>query len=343
MFGKKKNDSFFWGLLARASGSSAKILLPESTDERVLECAAMATEQNICKIVLLGSAEKFVGVLPKTVLKKIEFLNPSSKELQLKYATKLVKLRGHKGVTNEIAQKLVCLPMYFSVLALKCGDVDGVVAGAITATPDVLRPAFQIVKTAPGQSIASSCMIVETKNPNLGENGVLLFADCGVVEFPSAEELCDIALQTAESAKDIAGFATPRVALLSYSTKSNAEKLSEGVQKVKDAFLLLRRKNSALIADGELQVDSALVPEVAKRKCPHSEVKGRANVLVMPNIEAGNIAYKIAGTIAGATTIGPIVQGLDKPVNDVSRGASAQEILGAVAVTVLQTKQKNKK
>lgn len=338
MFGKKRDQSFYDRLLENASGVSCRVLLPESTDPRVLSAAAMAAVKGVGQVVLLGSSERFSGVLSRSVLKKIQFLDPNSKELQLKYASKLVELRGAKGVTAEMARSMVLQPMYFACLALKCGDVDGVVAGAVTHTADVLRPAFQIIKTAEGQSVASSCMILECANKQIGEDGVIVMGDCGVVEEPSAEQLADIAVQSAGTAKAIAGFSTPRVALLSYSTKATGESVPQGVQKVKDAFLLVRRKNSQLVVDGELQVDAALVPEVAKAKNPHGNIKGNANVLIMPDLNAGNISYKLAARVSGAKSIGPIVQGLALPVNDVSRGATAEEILGAVAVTVLQAR-----
>lgn len=342
MFGKNKSQTFSDKLLLRAGGSEAKILLPEATDERVIEAAAMAVSRGLCNVVLLGKRSIFEGVLPSKILNKIQFLDPNDSALQLKYASKLYELRKEKGMTIEEAAQKVCQKMYFSVLALKCGDVDGIVAGATTHTADVLRPALQIIKTAEGIKTASSCFVIETKNKNYGENGVLIFGDCGVVENPTSEQLCDIAIACANSAKTVASFDQPKVALLSYSTKSQNQNNSEQIQKVKDAFLAIRRKDSSLLVDGELQVDAALVPEVANQKCPHSALGGKANVLVFPDLNSGNISYKLVARLAGATAIGPIVQGLAKPVNDVSRGATSTEILLAMAVTALQAQKKIK-
>ena len=337
MFHRREQfDDFYSKLIKKVSGANTKILLPESHDERILKCAIMATKLNLCQIVLLGKASDFEGVLPRQIIKKIIFIDPSDEKLKVKYISKLIELRAHKGLTIEDAKELVNIPMYFSVLALKCNDVDGVVSGCITHTADVLRPAFQIIKTCDGASIASSVMIMIGLDEKFGENGVLLFSDCGVVEYPTSEQICEIALQTVKTAKTLLEINDPRVALLSYSTKSDALNVSESIRKVKDAFLLIRRAAPRLTCDGELQVDSALDANVAKLKCPYSSLKGNANILIMPNIDAGNIGYKLAAYIAGVKSIGPIIQGLSQPVNDVSRGATAEEILGTVAITVLQ-------
>jgi len=311
-------------------------LLPESTDARVLEAALIAINENVCNICLLGSEKDYAGIIPKKYLSKIEFIDKSNKQLQLKYASKLYELRAGKGMTLDEAMQKITDPMYFSILALKCGDVNGVAAGAVTHTADVLRPAFQIIKAKEGVEVVSSVFAMDTKNLNFGENGILILGDCGVVENPTDNELACIAIESAKTAKEVFDIVDPKVALLSYSTKSNAEKVSEQIQKVKSAFLKVRRKNSALKIDGELQVDSALVPEVAKLKCPHSAIGGKANVLVFPNLDSGNISYKLAARVAGAETVGPILQGLNAPVNDISRGATAEEIFMAICVTAIQ-------
>ena len=326
----------FLYLSSKAKASQAKILLPETADERVLQAAIIAAKQNVAKIVLLGKKEKFVGVMPNKYLAAFEFIDPKNKELQMKYASLLYNLRKEKGMTIDEAMQKISNPLYFSTLALKSGDVDGIVAGAVSHTADVLRPAFQIIKAKPGTEVVSSIFAMETKSAEFGENGLLILGDCGVIENPDENQLASIAIESAKTAKEVFGFSEPKVAMLSYSTKSTSENVSDQIKKVKDAFLLVRRKDSSLAVDGELQVDSALVPSVAELKCPHSKLKGRANVLIFPDLNSGNIAYKLAARISGAKTVGPILQGLNKPVNDVSRGATAEEIFLAICVTAIQ-------
>ena len=339
MFGKKKEETFSDKLIKKATNSKMRLFLPESTDPRILEAAAVAAQNDICTVVLAGSVKQFDEVFPAKILKKLQFLDMSDKNLRAKYASKILEIRAAKGMTADEAAEIVKRPMYFACAALVCGDIDGVVAGAITETADVLRPAFQIVKTAKDVGIASSSMIFEG-DKSFGENGILVFGDIAVNPNPTSEQLCDIAIATAKTAKDVAGI-SPKVALLSYSTKAEG-KVSNEVQKVKDAFLLVRRKQPSLVVDGEIQVDAAVVPSVAKQKAPYGNLKGQANVLVFPNLDAGNIGYKIAARFGKMKAFGPIVQGLALPVNDLSRGASADEIVGVLAITALQAKQAKK-
>ncbi len=340
MFEKKNQNNILIDLIKKAKSSNMRILLPESNESRILEAAIYAIDYNVCRIVLLGEPENYHGVMPKKYIKQMEFLDPNSSILKEKYSKKLFELREKKGMTLDKAINLICNSIYFSMMALKCGDVDGVVAGAITETADVLRPAFQIIKTSKDNDLASSIMIMQTNKTEFGENGVIVFGDCAVNLNPNSQQLSSIAIQSAKTAKQLLDFTQPRVALLSYSTKSKEENVDDGVRKVKDAFLMIRRKHSSLVVDGELQVDSALVPSVAQLKCPYSPVAGRANVLIVPNLDCGNIAYKLCARLAGAFSVGPIIQGLDLPVNDVSRGASSKEIFGVIAVTAIQAKNR---
>ena len=342
MFGKNKDSAVVSLLKQKAEGIKARILLPEVTDERVLEAAVLATKHSGVVVVLLGKREKFDGIIPKKALSKMDFIDPKDKQLQIRLASLLYELRSHKGMTVDEAREKVADPMYFSMLLLQAGMVDGVVAGAVTHTADVLRPAFQIVRAKEDVGIVSSVMLVDTKNPAIGENGLLVMGDCGVVVDPTVDELAAIAVQSAATAKELFDFNEPRVALLSFSTKDGGNKISEPVQKVKDAFLKIRRLDSKLAVDGELQVDSALSAEVAKQKCPNSKVAGRANVLVFPDLNSGNIGYKLAARVGGAEAVGPVLQGLNRPVNDLSRGATAEEIYLEILITAIQA-ENNKK
>ena len=336
MFGKNKENGLILFLKQKAGGLDKRILLPEVSDERVLEAACLVARETSVKVVLLGARAQFEGILPARVLNKIDFIDPKNKQLQLKFASKLYELRSAKGMTIDEARNLVVNPIYFSVLALYEGMVDGVVAGAVTHTADVLRPAFQIVRARKDVGLVSSVIALDTKNVNFGENGVLILADPGVVVDPTADELAQITVESSKTAKAVFGFNDPRVALLSFSTKDGGNKISEQVQKVKDAFLKVRRLDSSVKVDGELQVDSAIVPSVAAKKCAKSDVAGKANVLIFPDLNSGNISYKLASRIAGVRAIGPILQGLCKPVNDVSRGATAEEIYLAILITAIQ-------
>lgn len=330
----------FDGLIEKARHTGKKIVLTETEDERVLTAAKTAAEMDLCKVILLGKEADLKGKFSGNALKNITFISiENSKNLQKKYSELLFELRKNKGMTQEEAERKVATDkLTFANLMIKSGDADGVVSGAITHTADVLRPAFQIVKMKPGISKVSSVFIMESPSDKYGDNGFLVFADCGVNPNPTDEDLAEIGLVSAETAKQICGI-HPRVAFLTYSTKSGDEMTDENVVKVKRAVEILKQKAPELEVDGELQADAALVPEVASLKCPNSKVAGRANVLIFPDLNAGNIAYKLVARLAGLKAVGPILQGLNAPVNDLSRGTTADEIVLCMAITVLQTEK----
>ncbi len=327
-------------LIKKASHSGKKIVLTETEDERVISAAKRAAGLDLCHVLLLGEENELKPKFTAKELKNVEFIDIAKNVfLQEKYSTLLYELRKAKGMTEEEAkQKVKNDKLTFAMLMIKSGDADGVVSGAITHTADVLRPAFQIVKVKPGINKVSSVFIMESPNENYGENGFLIFADCGVNPNPTDEELAEIGLVSAETARQICGI-KPKVAFLTYSTKSGDEMTDENVVKVKRACEILKQKAPDLEFDGELQADAALVPSVAKLKCPNSTVAGHANVLIFPDLNSGNIAYKLVSRLGGLKAVGPILQGLNAPVNDLSRGTTADEIVLCMAITVLQAKK----
>ena len=330
-------SNVFDKLIASAVGSNTKIILTESEDARVLEAAEKAASTNLCKVVLMANKTETEGKFSNEALKNIIFVDVNEEnENTQKYANLLFELRKAKGMTEEAAKQQVKNKLVYANLMLVSGVADGIVSGAITHTADVLRPAFQITKMKAGISKVSSVFIMEAPE-GYGENGFLIFGDCGVNPNPTAEDLAEIAILSSETAKAICGM-NPRVALLSYSTKSGDEMTDENVVKVKKAYEILKEKAPELEVDGELQADAALVSSVAKLKAPDSNVAGKANVLIFPDLNAGNIAYKLVQRLAGVSAVGPILQGLKRPVNDLSRGTSADEIVLAMAITVLQAK-----
>lgn len=326
-------------LIEKAKHTNKKIVLTESEDPRVIEAAGKAASMDLCKVMLLGKEEELKSHFSEVELKNITFIDTSvANEKSAEYASVLYELRKAKGMTEVRANELVKDKLTYAMLMIKTGDADGVVSGAITHTADVLRPAFQIVKVKPGISKVSSVFIMESPDGlKYGENGFLIFADCGVNPNPTDEDLAEIAILSSETAKKLCGM-NPRVALLSYSTKSGDEMTDENVCKVKRAVEILKQKAPELEVDGELQSDAALVESVAKIKAPNSKVAGHANVLIFPDLNAGNIAYKLVQRLAGVQAVGPILQGLNAPVNDLSRGTSADEIVLCMAITTLQAK-----
>jgi len=314
------------------------IVLPEALEERTLKGVEMIREKGLGPILLLGSNEAVrakaeeVGVS----LEGVTIRDPETDGDRGRFIEQLVELRRKKGMTEEKAGALLDDPLYFGAMIVKNDQADGYVAGAIHATGDVLRPALQIIKTAPGVQTVSSffIMVLPETSPYYETRPVLFFADCAVVPRPTAEQMADIALSTAQSFRALIADDDPRVAMLSFSTKGSAS--HEDPDKVIRATALAREKSADLEIDGELQADAALMASVARKKSPDSPVAGKANILVFPDLEAANIGYKLVERLAGASAVGPVVQGLGKPVNDLSRGCSAQDIADTVAVTACQ-------
>jgi len=332
-----KNMDLIQHIRQKAIGTNKIIVLPEGEEERTLRAADEVISNNIAQLVLLGNEIVIKENAIHWGLRHIEkatiidpFINPTKQF----FANQLYEIRKSKGLSMAQAMKLVEDPLYLAVLLIKEGQADGEVAGAIHATGDVLRPAFQIVKTKPGMSAVSGAFIMLLNDESYGQQGILLFADCAVNPDPTALELAEIAVATAQTAKAIVGI-EPRVAMLSFSTKGSAK--HPKVDKVVEATALAKKMNPHLLIDGELQADAAIVEAIGRMKAPGSPIAGIANVLVFPSLESGNIAYKLVQRIAHAEAIGPILQGLATPINDLSRGCSVEDIINLIAITVNQT------
>lgn len=316
------------------------IVLAEGEDERTVRAADILTKQKIARVTLIGDKEQLKSRFKDIDFSGINIENPNTSNKLEQYANLLYELRKSKGMTIENAFETAKNPLYFATLMLKAGDVDGMVAGAVNSTGDVLRPALQIIKTAPGIKSASSCFLMvlpeDSKQAGeYGEGGAFIFGDCGLIPNPTADQLSDIAFSCVDSFRSLIG-GQPKVALLSFSTKGSGK--DPIVDKVVEAYNILKDKNPDFMFDGELQSDAALVPKVAAAKAPGSPVGGKANVLIFPDLNAGNIAYKLVQRLAGAEAIGPIIQGLDKPVNDLSRGCNTDDIVCAAAIVALKCK-----
>ncbi len=312
------------------------IVLPEGTEERTLRAANIILEEKIARLILIGNKETIMSRATEWNLTNIEqaqIIDPENNPKAEFYAEMLYKLRKNRGVDMEKAKELIKDPLYLGTLLIKNKEADGEVAGALNATGDVLRPAFQIVKTLPGVSVVSGAFIMVMQDKQWGDNGLIVFADCAAHPNPNAQELAEIAVVTAETAKNVAGI-EPRVAMLSFSTKGSAK--HEMVDKVVEATNLARQMNPNLVIDGELQADAAIVPSIASSKAPDSPLAGKANVLVFPTLEVGNIAYKLVQRLANAEAIGPVMQGMAAPINDLSRGCSIDDIVNVVAITANQ-------
>ena len=310
----------------KAKKDIKKIVLPEGEEERTIAAAKIIREEGLAVPVLLGDPAKIDA-------EGIEIINPETSAKAEDYAKELYELRKAKGITEEDARNLVKDPMYYGIMMVKLGDADGLVSGAVHTTGDMLRPALQIIKTKPGMKVVSSSFLMDCPNKSLGENGLLVYADCVVMPNPTAEELAHIAVSAADTARALCDIDEPRVALLSFSTKGSAK--HELVTKVQQATEIAHQIAPSLILDGELQLDAALVPEIAASKAKGSPVEGRANVLIFPDLQAGNIGYKITQRIAGADCFA-VLQGLAKPCNDLSRGCSVDDIVNTVAMTAVQ-------
>ena len=323
-------------IIARAKAHKQRIVLPEGTEERTLRAADRLLRDEVAHIILLGNPAEINALADQYGLSHVEkatIIDPIAHSKKADYIRLLVELRKSKGMTEVQAAQLVEDPLYLACLMIKSGDADGEIAGAQNTTGDVLRPALQIVKTLPGISVVSGAFLMFVQDTAYGENGVLVFADCAVMPNPTAKELAEIAVTTAQTTHALLGV-EPRVAMLSFSTKGSAQ--HELIDKVVEATRIAKEMAPDLLIDGELQADAALVPFVGKSKAPGSAVAGNANVLVFPNLECGNIAYKLVQRLGNAEAVGPILQGMAAPINDLSRGCSIEDIYNMVAICANQ-------
>lgn len=323
-------------LVARAKANKQRIVLPEGTEERTLKAANQILTDGVADLVLLGNVDEIHRLAKEWGLGNIDratIIDPATSPKKEEYAQLLCELRKKKGMTIEEARKKVLDPLYFGCMIIKNGEADGQLAGARNTTGNVLRPALQIIKTAPGITCVSGAMLLLTHAPECGDNGVLVMGDVAVTPVPDANQLAQIAVCTARTAKAVAGI-EPRVAMLSFSTKGSAK--HEVVDKVVEAFGIAKEMDPNLAIDGELQADAALVPSVGQSKAPGSPIAGKANVLVVPSLEVGNIGYKLVQRLGHATAVGPILQGIARPVNDLSRGCSIDDVYKMIAITANQ-------
>ena len=323
-------------IVERAKANKQRIVLPEGTEERTLKAANQILTDGVADLILLGNPDEIMSLAKEWGLGNIgkaTIIDPENHPKKEEYAQLLCELRKKKGMTIEEARKLVVDPLYLGCLIIKAGDADGQLAGARNTTGNVLRPALQIIKTVPGITCVSGAMLLLTHAPEYGNNGVLVMGDVAVTPMPDANQLAQIAVCTAQTAKAVAGI-DPRVALLSFSTKGSAK--HEVVDKVVEALSIAKEMAPDLKIDGELQADAALVPHIGASKAPGSDVAGQANVLIVPSLEVGNISYKLVQRLGHAEAIGPILQGIARPVNDLSRGCSIEDVYTMVAVTANQ-------
>ncbi|MDA3952613.1 MAG: phosphate acetyltransferase [Bacteroidales bacterium] len=319
-----------------AKKHNKKIILPESTEERTIKAADEILNEGIAQIILIGKPDEIKAKAKELNLIHIEkaiIIDPKNHDKKEEYIDLMLEIRKKKGLNRERAAVLIEDPLYLATVMIKNGDADGEVAGAENATGDVLRPAFQYVKTKPGISVVSGAFIMILKDKNFGEDGLIVFADCAVHPNPTDRELAEIAVATGATTRAIAGF-EPRIAMLSFSTKGSAQ--HEMVDKVVNATRIAKELDPSLKIDGELQADAAIIEAIGQKKAPGSEIAGRANVLVFPTLETGNIAYKLVQRLAGAEAVGPILQGMAAPINDLSRGCSVSDIVNLVAITANQ-------
>lgn len=323
--------SFIDTLIDRAKADKKTIVLPEGNDERILEAAQEALAQGIANIIILGDADEIAA--KGYNLEGATIIDPATSDKQEEFAELLYELRKAKGITPEEAKELVKDPIHFAVLMVKSGLCDGLVGGACHATIKILSPSLKIIKTAPGEPMVSSFFIMDVPGSEFGENGLFLFADCALEIQPTSEKLAHIANQTDKSFKRLIGD-DPRIALLSHSSHGSA--VNDDSTKVVKAVEYIRENYPDIVADGELQLDAAIVPELGASKAPDSPVAGKANVLIFPDLDAANIGYKLVQRLGGAKAYGPVLQGLAAPVNDLSRGCTAEDVVGVIAITCVQ-------
>lgn len=313
-----------------------RIVLPEAYEERTLQAANVATREKLAEIVLIGQRDSILEQareLDLAYIPKVEIIDPINHPKKQSYIDLMVELRRHKGLTPDEASRLIENPLYLATLMIKNGDADGEVAGADNATGDVLRPAFQFVKTMPGITVVSGAFLMIIPDKRFGRDGLMVFADCAVHPDPTADELAEIAVATGHTTRVLAGF-EPRIAMLSFSTKGSAK--HPMVDKVVQALMKAREMDPTLRIDGELQADAAIIESVGKKKAPESSIAGQADVLIFPDLQSGNIAYKLVQRMANAEAIGPVLQGMAAPINDLSRGCSVSDIVNMIAITANQ-------
>ncbi len=326
--------TFIEEMKEKVRDSKKTIVLPESTDIRVLEAARKITDEGFAKVILIGDRTKLQNIAHEIDLTDITIIDPLTSDKTQEYANAFYELRKAKGMTEEKAVETMKNSIYFGTMMVKQGDADGLVAGSVCSTADTLRPALQILKTAPGVKLVSSFFLMNIPNCTYGEDGMFLFSDCGLNVNPNDEELSEIAISSAKSWRTLTG-KEPKIAMLSYSTHGSAP-VTEMTAKVTNATMLVEQKAPELLIDGEMQLDASIVPSVGAKKAPGSKVSGCANVLIFPDLNAGNIGYKLVERLAKAQAYGPITQGIAKPVNDLSRGCNSDDIVGVVAITAAQ-------
>lgn len=332
-------SSFIDNLKARAKQEVKTIVLAEGEELRTVKAAQTVLKEGYAKIILVGDENKIKAMADAEGLdiSGAVIVNPQTSDKAKEYADAFYELRKNKGVTPDTAVETLKNPLYFGCMMVKMGDADGMVAGAVNSSANVIRPSLQILKTAPGTKLVSAFFIMNVPDCEFGNHGTFVFSDCGLNENPDADQLSEIAISSAQSYKDLVGD-EPKIAMLSYSTYGSAK--NPLVDKVTEATKLAKEKRPDLVIDGELQLDAAIVASVGEQKAPKSEVAGHANVLVFPDLNAGNIGYKLVQRLAKAEAYGPVLQGIAKPVNDLSRGCSAEDIAGVVAITAIQAQTK---